>query len=216
MFEAMQAKYPNLNLPIPAGVVSGTQRATRSLTRKVNAAAVAEETEDGDVDTEAIDTADQQTADTADTDEGAEAQGKGTDQDPPSTPAPGRKATSRKRSTKSKRKSSAKKVKSEVAEDVTEAEDATVVDVNYGQDEDEEDIVSIELTLYSSGRLSDLVSVFPPCDRTYQHDPLMPSMRPVSSKHRLPVTRALFIIKLDGFNVKETFTAAAVVSCPKT
>jgi hypothetical protein len=76
---------------------------------------------------------------------------------------------------------------------VTEAEDATVEDVNEGEDENEEDIVSIELTLYSSGRLSDLVKVFPPYDRTYQHDPLTPSMRPVSTIYRLPVTRVLLI-----------------------
>jgi hypothetical protein len=57
--------------------------------------------------------------------------------------------------------------------------------------------VSIELTLYSSGRLSDLVNVFPPYDRTYQHDPLMPSMRPVSTLHRRPpITTVLLLISL--------------------
>lgn len=202
MFEAMQAKYPNLNLPIPRGVMSGTQRATRSLTRQVTAAAAAEETADDHLETaetdegdEAIDTPAEHTAET---DEGGEAidtaaQAKKTGEDPPSTPAQARKATSRKRKSHSRRKSVSKKAKSKEADAVTEAEDATVEDVNEGEGENE-DIVSIELTLYSSGRLSDLVKVFPPYDRTYQHDPLMPSMRPVSTIHRLPVTRALKII----------------------
>jgi hypothetical protein len=197
MFAAMQAKYPNLNLPIPQGVMSGTQRATRSLTRQVTAAAAAEETADDHLETaetdegdEAIDTPAEHTAET---DEGGEAidtaaQAKKTDEDPPSTPAQGRKATSRKRKSHSGRKSGSKKAKSKEAEAVTEAEDATVEDVNEGEGENE-DIVSIELTLYSSGRLSDLVKVFPPYDRTYQHDPLMPSMRPVSTIHWLPVIR---------------------------
>ena len=201
MFEAMQAKYPNLNLPIPHGVMSGTQRATRSLTRQVTAAAAAEETADHHLETaetdegdEAIDTPAEHTAET---DEGGEAidtaaQAKKTDEDPPSTPAQGRKATSRKRKSHSGRKSGSKKAKSKEAEAVTEAEDATVEDVNEGEGENE-DIVSIELTLYSSGRLSDLVKVFPPYDRTYQHDPLTPSMRPVSTIYRLPVTRVLLI-----------------------
>jgi hypothetical protein len=40
----------------------------------------------------------------------------------------------------------------------------------------------------------------------------MPSMRPVSTIHRLPVTRALKIIsKTEWFNVQQTFSAAAVV-----
>jgi hypothetical protein len=202
MFEAMQAKYPNLNLPIPQGVMSGTQRATRSLTRQVTAAAAAEETADDHLETaetdegdEAIDTPAEHTAET---DEGGEAidtaaQAKKTGEDPPSTPAQARKATSRKRKSHSRRKSVSKKAKSKEADAVTEAEDATVEDVNEGEGENE-DIVSIELTLYSSGRVSDLVKVFPPYDRTYQHDPLMPSMRPVSTIHRLPVTRALKII----------------------
>ena len=211
MFEAMQAKYPNLNLPIPQGVMTGTQRATRSLTRQVTAAAAAEETADDDLGTadtdegaEAIDTPAEHTAET---DEGGEAidtaaQAKKTDEDPPSTPAQGRKATSRKRKSHSGRKSGSKKAKSKEAEAVTEAEDATVEDVNEGEDENEEDIVSIELTLYSSGRLSDLVKVFPPYDRTYQHDPLTPSMRRVSTIYRLPVTRVLLITsKKKGFNV---------------
>ena len=211
MFEAMQAKYPNLNLPIPQGVMTGTQRATRSLTRQVTAAAAAEETADDDLGTadtdegaEAIDTPAEHTAET---DEGGEAidtaaQAKKTDEDPPSTPAQGRKATSRKRKSHSRRKSGSKKAKSKEADAVTEAEDATVEDVNEGEDENEEDIVSIELTLYSSGRLSDLVKVFPPYDRTYQHDPLTPSMRPVSTIYRLPVTRVLLITsKKKGFNV---------------
>ena len=210
MFEAMQAKYPNLNLPIPQGVMSGTQRATRSLTRQVTAAAAAEETADDRLETaetdegdEAIDTPAEHTAET---DEGGEAietaaQAKKTDEDPPSTPAQGRKATSRKRKSHSGRKSGSKKAKSKEAEAVTEAEDATVEDVNEGEGENE-DIVSIELTLYSSGRLSDLVKVFPPYDRTYQHDPLTPSMRPVSTIYRLPVTRVLLITsKKKGFNV---------------
>ena len=202
MFEAMQAKYPNLNLPIPRGVMSGTQRATRSLTRQVTAAAAAEETADDHLETaetdegdEAIDTPAEHTAET---DEGGEAidtdaQAKKTDEDQPSTPAQARKAPSRKRKSHSRRKSVSKKAKSKEADAVTEAEDATVEDANEGEGENE-DIVSIELTLYSSGRLSDLVKVFPPYDRTYQHDPLMPSMRPVSTIHRLPVTRALKII----------------------
>ena len=206
----MQAKYPNLNLPIPRGVMSGTQRATRSLTRQVTAAAAAEETADDHLETaetdegdEAIDTPAEHTAET---DEGGEAidtaaQAKKTDEDPPSTPAQGRKATSRKRKSHSGRKSGSKKAKSKEAEAVTEAEDATVEDVNEGEGENE-DIVSIELTLYSSGRLSDLVKVFPPYDRTYQHDPLTPSMRPVSTIYRLPVTRVLLITsKKKGFNV---------------
>ena len=202
MFEAMQAKYPHLNLPIPQAVMSGTQRATRSLTRQVTAAAAAEETADDHLETaetdegdEAIDTPAEHTAET---DEGGEAidtaaQAKKTGEDPPSTPAQARKATSRKRKSHSRRKSVSKKAKSKEADAVTEAEDATVEDANEGEGENE-DIVSIELTLYSSGRLSDLVKVFPPYDRTYQHDPLMPSMRPVSTIHRLPVTRALKII----------------------
>ena len=206
----MQAKYPHLNLPIPQAVMSGTQRATRSLTRQVTAAAAAEETADDDLGTadtdegaEAIDTPAEHTAET---DEGGEAidtaaQAKKTDEDPPSTPAQGRKATSRKRKSHSGRKSGSKKAKSKEAEAVTEAEDATVEDVNEGEGENE-DIVSIELTLYSSGRLSDLVKVFPPYDRTYQHDPLTPSMRPVSTIYRLPVTRVLLITsKKKGFNV---------------
>ena len=210
MFEAMQAKYPNLNLPIPRGVMSGTQRATRSLTRQVTAAAAAEETADDHLETaetdegdEAIDTPAEHTAET---DEGGEAidtaaQAKKTDEDPPSTPAQGRKATSRKRKSHSGRKSGSKKAKSKEADAVTEAEDATVEDVNEGEGENE-DIVSIELTLYSSGRLSDLVKVFPPYDRTYQHDPLMPSMRPVSTIYWLPVTCVLLIAsKNKGFNV---------------
>jgi hypothetical protein len=98
MFAAMQAKYPNLNLPIPQGVMSGTQRATRSLTRQVTAAAAAEETADDHLETaetdegdEAIDTPAEHTAET---DEGGEAidtaaQAKKTDEDPPSTPAQG-------------------------------------------------------------------------------------------------------------------------------
>jgi hypothetical protein len=147
MFEAMQAKYPHLNLPIPQAVMSGTQRATRSLTRQVTAAAAAEETADDHLET-------------AETDEGDEAidtaaQAKKTDEDPPSTPAQGRKATSRKRKSHSRGKSGSKKAKSKEAEAVTEAEDATVEDVNEGEGKNE-DIVSIELTLYSSGRLSDL------------------------------------------------------------
>ena len=212
----MQAKYPNLNLPIPQGVMSGTQRATRSLTRQVTAAAAAEETADDHLETaetdegdEAIDTPAEHTAET---DEGGKAidtaaQAKKTGEDPPSTPAEARKATSRKRKSHSRRKSVSKKAKSKEADAVTEAEDATVEDANEGEGENE-DIVSIELTLYSSGRLSDLVKVFPPYDRTYQHDPLMPSMRPVSTIHRLPVTRALKII---SNNVQQTFSAAAVV-----
>ncbi len=210
MFAAMQAKYPNLNLPIPQGVMSGTQRATRSLTRQVTAAAAAEETADHHLETaetdegdEAIDTPAEHTAET---DEGGEAidtaaQAKENDEDPPSTPAQARKATSRKRKSHSRRKSGSKKAKSKEADAVTEAEDATVEDVNEGEGENE-DIVSIELTLYSSGRLSDLVKVFPPYDRTYQHDPLMQSMRPVSTIYRLPVTRVLLITsKKKGFNV---------------
>jgi hypothetical protein len=153
MFEAMQAKYPNLKLPIPQGVMSGstgTQRSTRSLSRHVNAsAAAAEEREEG---AEGKATVAQET-------EAAQH----LPSEPVRKPMPASK----------KRRSASKKSKS-----VAPKEEETTVQSENG-DKEEDGIVSIELTHEISCRLSDLVKVFPPHDRTYQHDPLMPIMRPL-------------------------------------
>jgi hypothetical protein len=86
----------------------------------------------------------------------------------------GKRKRTKKRSGKSKIQPETKKSKHDST--MTHTSPTHSSDESDGSDES----VSIDkIELSMTGKISDLLKLFPPYDRTYQHDPMVQSMRPV-------------------------------------